>query len=43
MLAFEEEIGQFFEELPVILETSANSKHGIRELGDWINEQMGHV
>ena len=43
MLAFEKEIGQFFEELPVILETSANSKHGIKELGDWINEQIGHV
>ena len=43
MTAFETEIGQFFEELPVIFETSANSKHGIKELGDWINEQMEHV
>lgn len=43
MVAFEKAISEFFEELPVILETSANSKHGIKELGDWINEQVGHV
>ncbi len=43
MVAFEKAISEFFEELPVIFETSANSKHGIHELGQWINEQMGHV
>lgn len=43
MVAFEKAVSEFFEELPVILETSASSKHGIPELGRWINEQVGHV
>ncbi len=43
MVAFEKAVSEFFEELPIILETSASSKHGIPELGRWINEQIGHV
>jgi len=40
MTAFETEIGQFFEELPVIFETSATTKRGIETLEQWIVEQM---
>jgi GTP-binding protein len=40
MTAFEKEIGQFYEELPFIFETSATTKLGIETLEEWIGEQM---
>ncbi len=40
MIAFEQQLSQYFAELPVIFETSANTKRGIETLQDWILEQV---
>jgi GTP-binding protein len=41
MRAFENQLDLYFEEMPVIFETSASTKHGVETLGAWIAEQVG--
>lgn len=43
MTAFENELTGLFEELPVIFETSANTKRGVETLADWIQEQVQRI
>jgi len=43
MMAFEHELSQLFATLPVILETSANTRLGIETLGEWIKEQVDGI
>ena len=43
MTAFEGELIRLFEHLPVIFETSANSKRGIETLSEWIEEQVNTI
>lgn len=43
MTAFEDELSRLFEHLPVILETSANTKRGIETLSEWIEEQVNTI
>lgn len=38
MRAFESELANYFEELPVIFETSSTTKYGMEALQDWMNE-----
>jgi hypothetical protein len=43
MTAFEDELNRLFEHLPVIFETSANTKRGIETLSEWIEEQVNTI
>lgn len=40
MTDFETELSKYFAELPVVFETSANTKRGVETLGEWITEQI---
>ena len=40
MTDFESELSKYFAELPVVFETSANTKRGVETLGEWIAEQI---
>jgi GTP-binding protein len=43
MTAFEDELSRLFKHLPVIFETSANTKRGIVTLSEWIEEQVQSI
>jgi GTP-binding protein len=40
MAAFEQALSKYFADLPVIFETSSNTKNGIETLKNWIEEQI---